>query len=125
MIAADSSTWVAFIEGDTGKDVETLERGLTDQHILLPPAVLSELCSDPQLPASIEKVLLGLPLIEVESGYWQRAGVLRAKLLAKGRRARLGDALIAQSCIDRGIALLTRDRGFQAFADAAGLNLLI
>ena len=41
MIAADSSTWVAFIGGDRGKDVETLERGLTDQHILLPPAVLT------------------------------------------------------------------------------------
>jgi predicted nucleic acid-binding protein len=49
---------------------------------------------------------------------------LRAKVLAKRRKARLGDALIAQVCIDRGISLLTRDRGFRAFAEGAGLNLV-
>jgi putative intracellular protease/amidase len=43
---------------------------------------------------------------------------LRAKVLAKRRKARLGDALIAQSCIDRGIPLLTRDRDFRAFTEA-------
>jgi predicted nucleic acid-binding protein len=78
---------------------------LTDQQVLLPPAVLCELFSDPQMPANIEKVLLGLPLVEIEPGYWQRAGALRAKLLAKGRRARLGHALVAQSCMDRGVPL--------------------
>jgi len=35
------------------------------------------------------------------------------------------DALIAQSCIDRGVPLLTRDRDFRAFADAARLHLFI
>jgi predicted nucleic acid-binding protein len=46
-------------------------------------------------------------------------------VLAKRRKARLGDALIAQSCIDHGIPLLTRDRDFRAFAAAAGLDLAI
>jgi hypothetical protein len=45
--------------------------------------------------------------------------------LAKRRKARLGDALIAQSCIDRGVPLLTRDPDFRAFAGAAGLDLVI
>ncbi|HVM74909.1 MAG TPA: PIN domain-containing protein [Candidatus Saccharimonadales bacterium] len=124
MIAADSSTWVAFIEGESGNDVRLLDEALSDQQVLMAPAVLSELLSDPKLPANIEKILLGLPLIEVEEGYWQRVGVLRAKLLGKKKRARLGDALIAQSCIDRGVALVTRDRDFQAFAEGAGLELL-
>jgi predicted nucleic acid-binding protein len=62
---------------------------------------------------------------EVEPGYWQRAGLLRAKVLSMGRRARLGDALIAQICIDRGIALLARDADFRAFADAVRLNLVL
>ncbi len=66
-----------------------------------------------------------VPLIEVTSGYWERAGELRAKVLGKGRKARLGDALIAQSCIDRGIPLLSRDRDFRAFTEAAGLNLVL
>jgi hypothetical protein len=45
--------------------------------------------------------------------------------LAKRRKARLGDALIAQSCIDHGIPLLTRDRDFCAFAEASGIDLVI
>jgi len=65
-----------------------------------------------------------VPLLEVASGYWQRAGALRAKVLAKRRKARLGDALIAQSCIDQNIPLITRDRDFRAFAAAANLNLI-
>jgi predicted nucleic acid-binding protein len=64
-------------------------------------------------------------MMEVEPGYWQRAGLLRAKVLSKRRRARLGDALIAQTCIDRGVLLLTRDKDFRVFADAAGLNLIL
>ena len=64
-------------------------------------------------------------MIEIEPGYWQRAGGLRAKAIAKRRKARLGDALIAQACIDRDLPLLTRDRDFLAFADAARLSLVL
>jgi predicted nucleic acid-binding protein len=89
------------------------------------PVVLTELLSDPKLPAEVAKTLCDVPAIEIGTGYWQRTGALRAKVLAKRRRARLGDALIAQSCIDGGIFLLTRDRDFRAFTEAAGLTLLV
>jgi hypothetical protein len=89
------------------------------------PVVLTELLSDPTRLESVAKTLSEVPLIEIASGYWQRAGVSRAKALAKRRKARLGDALIAQSCIDGGVPLLTRDKDFQAFADAAGLDLVL
>jgi hypothetical protein len=46
-------------------------------------------------------------------------------VLATRRKVRLGDALIAQSCIDQGIPLITRDRDFRAFAVAANLNLVL
>ena len=46
-------------------------------------------------------------------------------MLATRRKARLGDALIAQSCIDQSIPLITRDRDFRAFAVAANLNLVL
>jgi predicted nucleic acid-binding protein len=125
VIAVDTSTWIGFLQGDGGADVELLDRALEDRQVLMAPVVLTEVLSDPKLPAEVSQTLSELPLIEVESGYWQRAGELRAKVLAKRRRARLGDALIAQSCIDRGIPLLTRDRDFRAFAEAAGLDLVI
>ena len=125
MIAADTSTWIAFLQGDAGEDAQLLDRALEDRQVLMAPVVLTEVLSDPKLPSDVAQTLSQLPLIEIRSGYWQRAGALRSQVLAKRRKARLGDALIAQSCIDRGIPLLTRDRDFRAFAEAEGLDLVI
>jgi predicted nucleic acid-binding protein len=125
MIAADTSTWIAFLEGTPGHDSQLLERALGDRQILMIPVVLTELLSDPALSSRVAETLSEIPMIEIEPGYWQRAGLLRAKVLSTHRKARLGDALIAQNCIDRGIALLARDQDFRAFADAAQLNLIL
>ena len=125
MIAADTSTWIAFLEGDGGEDVQLLDKALEARQVLMAPVVLTEILSDPKLPSAVAQTLSELPLIEIGPGYWERAGALRARVLAKRRKARLGDALIAQSCLDRGIPLLTRDRDFRAFAEGAGLDLVI
>ena len=125
MIAADTSTWIAYLEGDKGEDAHLLDEALEDRQVLMIPVVLTELLSDPNLPSGVAETLSEVPMIEIELGYWQRAGVLRAKVIAKGRKARLCDALIAQTCIDRDISLLTRDRDFRAFGDAAGLDLVL
>jgi predicted nucleic acid-binding protein len=125
MIAADTSTWIVFLEGGSGADTRLLDQALGDHQVLMVPVVLTELLSDPKLPANVSATLTELPMLEVEPGYWQRAGALRAKAIAKRRKARLGDALIAQSCMDRGVPLLTRDRDFRTFAEAADLDLVL
>jgi predicted nucleic acid-binding protein len=125
MIAADASTWIAFFEGSDGSDTLLLDQALSDRQVLMAPAVLAELLSDPKLPSQVSETLCELPMLEIEPGYWQRAGKLRAKVIAKRRKARLGDALIAQSCVDSGVSLLTRDHDFRAFVEAAGLNLVV
>jgi|SRR5580692_9502368 predicted nucleic acid-binding protein len=127
MIAADTSTWIAFLEGASEPDAQLLERALTDRQVLMIPVVLTELLSDPALSSGVAETLAEIPMIEVEPGYWQRAGLLRAKVLVltTRRKARIGDALIAQTCLDRGISLLTRDEDFRAFAEAAHLNLVL
>jgi predicted nucleic acid-binding protein len=125
MIAADTSTWIAFLQGETADDTQFLDQALQDRQLLMIPVVLTELLSDPKLPVDVARTLCDLPVNQIGNDYWQRAGALRAKVLAKRRRARLGDALIAQSCIDGGISLLTRDRDFRAFAEAAGLKLIV
>lgn len=125
MIAADTSSWIAFLEGSGGEDVRLLDRALEDRHVVMVPVVLTELLSDARLPPDVAETISEVPLLEVASGYWQRAGALRAKVLATRRKVRLGDALIAQSCIDQGIPLITRDRDFRAFAVAANLNLVL
>ncbi|MGA8273842.1 MAG: PIN domain-containing protein [Candidatus Sulfotelmatobacter sp.] len=125
MIAADTSTWIAFLEGDSGEDAELLDKALADRQVLMIPVVLTELLSDPGLASEVAETLGQIPLIAIEPGYWQRAGALRAKVLAKRRKARLGDALIAQTCVDRGIALLARDDDFCAFVETAHLDLVL
>lgn len=57
-------------------------------------------------------------------GYWERAGMLRAKLLRNARKANLTDTLITQSCLDHNAGLMTRDTDFQIFKPLAGLKLL-
>ena len=125
MIAADTSTWIAFFQGQRGKDVELLDRSLEDRQVVMAPPVLTELLSDPDISSEISKTLSELPLIEIQPGFWNRAGALRATVLAKKRKARLGDALIAQTCLDAGIPLLTRDRDFRTFAETASLAILV
>jgi predicted nucleic acid-binding protein len=124
VIAADTSTWVAFLEGSRGEDTDWLDRALADRQLIMVPVVLTELLSDPKLSSDVAETISEMPVIDVAPGYWQRAGALRAKVLAKRRKARLGDALIAQNCIDHGISLITRDRDFRAFAEAANLNVV-
>lgn len=123
MIAADTSSWVAFFQGEAGEDVDLLEQALADSQLRLPAPVLTELLSNPRLDAESAKDLVELPLLEPTAGFWDRAGRLRASVVARGRRARLADALIAQLCVDHGARLISRDRDFAAFAAAAGLTL--
>jgi predicted nucleic acid-binding protein len=37
----------------------------------------------------------------------------------------MGDVLVAQSCLDHKVPLITRDRDFRHFARLAGLKLLL
>ena len=124
MIAADTSSLIAFLEGERGDDVELIQSALDHQQLVLPPVVLTELLSDPALPRPVRSLLAALPILDVEAGYWERAGVLRAAVLKRKKKARVADSLIAQSCLDQSTPLVTRDRDFRHFAEAVGLPLL-
>ncbi|MCX6123162.1 MAG: PIN domain-containing protein, partial [Proteobacteria bacterium] len=62
--------------------------------------------------------------LTVTEGFWDRAGDLRSAILRKNRKARLGDALIAQLAIDHKIPLVTRDSDFKYFAQVSKLELV-
>ena len=98
MIAADTSTWIAFLHGADGNDVRLLDRARADQQVLMLPVALTELLSDPNATSQVADLLVGLPLMEPDTGYWRRAGESRSRGLKRRRKPRLGDALIAQSC---------------------------
>jgi predicted nucleic acid-binding protein len=123
MAAVDSSTLIALLANVSGPDVECLEGALAAGNVVLPPVVLAEMLSEPKLPERHRTTLLALPLLAPLPDYWQRAAATRAIVLTQGLRARLADTLIAQSCIDHDVALITRDRDFRHFAQHCGLKL--
>lgn len=123
MVAVDTSTVVAYLTAGLGPDVGEFDAHLAAGSAALPPVVLSELLSDPWMPAHHRALILQLPQIEITDGYWIRAAATRSVVLSQKLRARLSDALIAQSCIDHDVALITRDHDFQHFARHCGLKL--
>jgi hypothetical protein len=123
VVAADTSSIAAYLGGHKGTDVEQLDEALLKGDLRLPPVVATELLSRPGLDKQAIIVFTELPRLEISEAYFERAGRLRRQLRAKKLRARLADALIAQSCIDAGVALITRDKDFRHFAAHCGLKL--
>jgi len=124
VICADSSSFVAYIKGEKHADVDLLSQALASRLLVLAPVSVTELLSDPNLPRDRQELILQVPCLEIMPGYWERAGKLRALLLGHKLRAKIADTLIAQSCLDHDVPLITRDLDFKAFQKFAGLRLL-
>jgi hypothetical protein len=124
LICADTNCIIAYLSGDDGGDIDFLDKLLRRGAVALPPVVITELLSDPALPHEAERLIGSFPVLTTVQGYWQRTGRLRAKMAANGYGAGLGDALVAQICLDHKTPLLTRDKGFRRFSKVAGLKLL-
>lgn len=123
MIAVDTSSLIAFFLGEKGEDVEAVDMAFAQKRAVLPPVVLSELFSSPTLSRELQAILNQLPVLSIIEGYWQRAGLLRAKTISRGSKARLADCLIAQSCLDHEVMLITRDSDFKRFVADVKLHI--
>jgi predicted nucleic acid-binding protein len=123
MVALDTSAVIAYLAGDNNAVARSAEAAFERRLACLAPVALAELLSDPVLPPSVAALLKDLPRLEITDGYWERAGALRARVLGKGLKARLADALIAQSCLDHRVPLVTADRDFRHFT-RHGLELM-
>jgi predicted nucleic acid-binding protein len=104
--------------------VALLSDGLHERTLILAPVVIAELFSNPNFSPQQRLMIGSLPVAEIKLGYWERAGRTRAELLRRKFHPKLADALIAQSCIDADMPLLSRDRDFAPFARHAGLKLI-
>jgi len=125
MLCLDTSSMIAYLEGASGSDVEVVDQALSDQVGVFAPVTVTELLSDPQLPRRVKDLILTLPVLPIENGYWERAGLLRARILRGGNKARLADTLIAQSCLDHHVILVTRDNDFRIFKKTVGLRIFV
>ena len=122
MIAIDTSSLRRFLSGESGPDVDLVRGAIADGTATLPPAVVCEVLSDPGLPPALVDDIATLPVLDVHDGFWFRAGLLRARLIKAGNKANVADTLIAQSCIDHQLSLITHDRDFRHFS-SHGLKL--
>ena len=123
MIATDTSTLVAYLQGLEGPDVERLAAALAGVDLALPAIVVTEILSDPGPRRVLQPQIEQLEMLPILVGFWKRAGEIRRTLKQLGLRARIADALIAQSCIDHNVPLITRDDDFRHFAKHCGLKL--
>lgn len=123
MIAVDTSALARFLNGLVDENTHQVAAALASDLIYLPSVVVTELFSNPDLTEEARVMILGLPLLRIKAGHWERAGLLRAAVKRHVLKANVADVLIAQSCIDHDIPLITYDRDFRHFV-GAGLKLI-
>lgn len=123
MIAVDTSSFVAFIQGDKGQDVDLVREAVREESLIMIPFVLAELFSAPDLSEELKDLIRRLPAKRVKNGFWERAGEARATILKNGKKARALDTMIAIYCIDCQIPLIARDSDYRHFVEHFGLDL--
>ena len=90
---------------------------------MLPPLVPAEVLSAPWLRSDFANLIRLMPVLEIRSGYWERAASTRARILSRRLRARLADSLISQSRLNPETPPNATDRDFRHSAESAGLQL--
>jgi predicted nucleic acid-binding protein len=122
LIAADTNALSRMFDGLVDRSTIAARRAMASGKLHLPPVVVTELLSNPAITDTAIAVVSQFPVLAVMPGFWERAGQLRRGLRAEKKAAGLGDCLIAQSCIDHDIPLITYDLDFRHF-QPAGLKL--
>jgi predicted nucleic acid-binding protein len=123
VIAADSSSLIAYLEGDSGADIDLIGQAMASDELALAPPVVTELRSGTIPNQGLDRFLARTPRLAMDDGLWDRAGRNRRLLIEKGVKARFADAIIAQCCIDADVPLIARDRDYRHFERWCGLKL--
>lgn len=123
MIALDTSAFARLLDGLHDRASDAARDALDTRLATLPPVVLTELLSNPNITVAGSEYVASVPLLPLRDGYWLRAASLRSDLKRRGLKAELADCLIAQACLDHDIPLITYDLDFRHFV-RVGLKLL-
>lgn len=124
MIAVDTSSFVAFLSGEEAEDTALITQAIKDEVLILPPFVVTELCSARSISDETKAVISELPRLTIPDGFWEKAGEMRATILKAGKKARTLDSMIAASCVVHDIALIARDGDYRHFVEHFRLKLL-
>jgi predicted nucleic acid-binding protein len=115
MFALDTSVLTHFLQGSLDECTQLAGRHIEAKQAFLPPVVAAEILTLFGYDHTANLVIEKIDLLEIKKGYWQRAGMLRHSLHKKGLKLKLPDTLIAQSCIDHNVPLITSDTDFEKF----------
>ena len=123
MIAVDSSTFIHGLNGVRSDDVSRMRQAMAEERLLLPLPVVTEILSFARATDELAMVVDAVPRLTLRDGFWERAGQSRRLILSRGLKARLGDTLVAQACIDGDVPLIASNGDFRHFVTYCGLKL--
>ncbi len=72
MIAVDTSSLVAFFEGEGGKDVDAVRSAFNANAVMLPSTVLTEILSDPGLTKEMRELIQLFPTLKYKMDFGTR-----------------------------------------------------
>lgn len=128
MLVVDSNAWADYFNGANSVFVERLHQALTDEEDLaILPIILTEVLQGFRSDAGFreaEAILTLLPVIQPDLGCHVRAARLFRFLRRRGITVRGAvDCIIAQTCIESGLSLLSPDLDFRRIAENSELDL--
>lgn len=100
-----------------GPDVTLVKDAIQHDCAVLPIPVVMELLSNPRLQSHNKAIVMQAQTLPMENDIWYRAAEIRSMLISRGLKAKVPDILIAQSCIDADVPLITADVDFEKFAE--------
>ena len=129
MLVVDASVWIDFFNGADQPEVETLAALLDhgEVSIVMPDLVLYEVLRGFRDEHSHRQAKRLMESLQVEDAVGTEVALAAAQhyrsLRAQGITVRSAiDVLLAAFCIERGYALLHKDRDFLAFEELRGLR---
>jgi predicted nucleic acid-binding protein len=129
VIVVDTTVWADWFNGVTSAQVDRLAGAFDRQDAGLVPVILTEILQGFRSDRDFESaraLLLQLPVLALDINGHAAAARLFRRLRRKGITVRgTIDCIIAQTCIDAGVELLTRDQDFVAIARHTPLRLCV
>lgn len=127
MIVVDTTVWADWFNGRDSPAVARLDEALGRQDAGLVPVILTEVLQGFRADRDFERaraLLVGLPVLALDvEGHASAARRFR-RLRRQGVTVRGAiDCIVAQTCLEAGVELLTTDRDFDAIARHSGLRL--
>jgi predicted nucleic acid-binding protein len=116
VVVADTSVLIEYVNG---REAGAIDEVLTNDRLILPPLVISELVTGGiglVETTRIAEVLRFATMHETTLSHWIAVGDLRRDLGRRGLRVTIPDAHVTQCVIDLDATLIARDKIFRLIA---------